>query len=45
MSVINDIFDIVFVINLANDKFKKKMMIKKLNKLNIKHTFVEAING
>ena len=45
MSIINTIFDIVFVINLTDDKFKKEMMTKKLNDLNIKFNFINAING
>ena len=39
MSIINNIFDIVFVINLSNEKFKKRMMINKLQKLNITNDF------
>ena len=45
MSTINDIFDIVFVINLVHDEFKRNMMTKKLNELNINISFIEAING
>ena len=45
MSIINNIFDIVFVINLSSEKFKKKMMTIKLNKANIKFKFIEAVNG
>ena len=43
MSIINNIFDIVFVINLSSEKFKKKMMTIKLNKANIKFKFIEAV--
>ena len=42
---VNKLFDKVFVINLSHEKFKKKMMLKKLKDLNINFIFMDAING
>ena len=45
MSIINKIFDKIYVINLDKDKYKKNMIIKKFKLLNIKFEFFNAING
>ena len=45
MSILNKIFDQIYVINLERDKFKRKMIIKKFNNLNIKFNFINAVNG
>lgn len=45
MSIINDIFDLVFVINRENDIFKRKTINEKFLKTNIKFQFIKAIDG
>ena len=42
----SELFDKVFIINLIQDKFKKKCMLKKLSETNLKNiTFINAIDG
>ena len=42
----SELFDKVFIINLIQDKFKKKCMLKKLSEINLKNiTFINAIDG
>jgi hypothetical protein len=44
-NIINEIFDKIYIINLKKDFIKKRSIEKKLNILNIKHSFFEAIDG
>ena len=43
--ILNIIFDKIYVINLEKDKIKKKNMEEQLNKLGIKFSFFNAIDG
>ena len=45
MSILNKIFDKIYVINLKSDSFKKEMIKIKFNNLKIKFYFINAING
>ena len=45
MSILNKIFDKIYVINLKKDTFKKEMINKKFNDLKIKFEFIDAVNG
>jgi len=45
MSILNKIFDKIYVINLKSDTFKKEMIKKKFNNLKIKFDFIDAVNG
>ena len=45
MSILNVIFDKIFVINLKKDIFKRNNIIHKFKNLNINFSFFEGING
>ena len=45
MSILNKIFDKIYVINLKKDTFKKEMINKKFNDLRIKFEFIDAVSG
>jgi glycosyltransferase involved in cell wall biosynthesis len=45
MSILNKIFDKIYVINLERDSFKKAMIIKKFSNLKINFEFINAVNG
>ena len=45
MSILNKIFDKIYVINLKKDTFKKEMINKKFNNLKIRFEFIDAVNG
>ena len=45
MSILNVIFDKIFVINLKKDIYKKNSIIQKFKNLNVNFTFFEGING
>ena len=45
MSILNVIFDKIFVINLKKDIYKRNNIIHKFKNLNINFSFFEGING
>ena len=45
MSILNVIFDKIFVINLEKDIYKKNNIIDKFINLNINFSFFDAVNG